>query len=60
MAGNLGYAVKFVIDATRTFDHPDADGVMIPAADIARVTAANLNGEFATIVTAQQLIDASV
>jgi nicotinamidase-related amidase len=59
MAGNLGYAVEFVIDATRTFDHPDADGVMIPADDMSRVTAANLNGEFATIVNAQQVIDAS-
>jgi len=57
MAGNLGYTVEFVIDATRTFDHPDADGVMIPAADISRVTAANLNGEFATIVTTQRVID---
>ena len=56
MAGNLGYTVEFVLDATRTFDHPDADGVMISADEIARVTAANLNGEFAAIVTTKQIL----
>lgn len=58
MAGNLGYRTLFVLDATYTFDRQDLDGVMIPAEEIARVTAANLQGEFATVVTTAELTDA--
>jgi nicotinamidase-related amidase len=50
MAGNLGYATTFVIDATHTFDRRAPDGEIIPAELISRVTAANLDGEFATVV----------
>ena len=46
MGGNLGYDVRFVIDATCTFDHNGFDADLL-----ARVTAANLDGEFATVVT---------
>ncbi|MEG2887308.1 MAG: isochorismatase family protein, partial [Aurantimicrobium sp.] len=49
MGGNLGYDVTFVLDATATFDKTDMDGEVIPADQIARTTAANLNGEFATV-----------
>jgi nicotinamidase-related amidase len=48
--GNLGYAVDFVIDATATFDREGPDGVRWDAETLARVTAANLHGEFATVV----------
>ncbi len=48
MAGNLGYNVHFVLDATHTFDRSDAEGV-IPAELVARVTAASLDEEFATV-----------
>jgi nicotinamidase-related amidase len=51
MGGNLGYDVRFVIDATCTFDHTGPDGETFPADLLARVTAANLDGEFATVVT---------
>ena len=51
MGGNLGYDVSFVIDATATFDHVGPDGETYPADLLARVTAANLDGEFATVVT---------
>ena len=57
MAGNLGYDVTFVIDATHTFDRVAPDGAVIPAEEIARVTAANLHGEFATVVTTQQVLE---
>ena len=50
MGGNLGYDVRFVIDATTTFDHTGPDGETYPAELLARVTAANLDGEFATVV----------
>lgn len=51
MGGNLGYDVRFVIDATATFDHTGPDGETYEADLLARVTAANLDGEFATVVT---------
>ncbi len=56
MAGNLGYDVEFVLDATRTFDQTALDGSTIPADTVAAVTAANLNGEFATIVSTAELL----
>ena len=56
MAGNLGYDVTFVIDATHTFDRPAPDGSVITAEEISRVTAANLHGEFATVVTTPSVL----
>lgn len=56
MAGNLGYDVDFAIDATRTFDHPALDGTVIPAEQVAKMTAANLNGEFATVLTTTEVL----
>lgn len=58
MAGNLGYDVTFVIDATHTFDRTAPDGSVIPAEEIARVTAANLHGEFATVRTTADVLGA--
>lgn len=55
MAGNLGYDVTFVIDATHTFDRVAPDGAVIPAEEISRVTAANLHGEFATVVSTRDV-----
>lgn len=49
MGGNLGYDVTFVLDATHTFDKKDVEGNVIPAEEVARMTAANLHGEFATV-----------
>lgn len=51
MAGNLGYDVDFVLDATRAFDMVDLDGHTIAADQVARMTAANLDGEFAHVVS---------
>jgi nicotinamidase-related amidase len=56
MAGNLGYATTFVLDATHTFDRRALDGTTIPAEEVSRVTAANLDGEFATVVTTAALL----
>ncbi|WP_028066359.1 cysteine hydrolase family protein [Solirubrobacter soli] len=54
MGGNLGYDVRFVIDATHTFDRGD-----LTADQIFHTTAVNLDGEFATVVaTAEVLKDA--
>ena len=56
VGGNLGYDVRFVIDATHTFDRASPDGEVIPAETIAKVTATNLHGEFATVVTTQEAL----
>ena len=58
MAGNLGYDVTFVIDATPTFARTAPDGSVIPAEEIARVTAANLHGEFASVRTTSDVVGA--
>ena len=39
VGGNLGYDVRFVLDATHTFDRPDPSGEIVPAELIARVSA---------------------
>ena len=56
VGGNLGHDVLFAIDATHTFDRPHPDGDVVPAAEVARVTAANLHGEFATVVSTADLL----
>jgi nicotinamidase-related amidase len=58
MAGNLGYDVAFVIDATAAFDRMAPDGTVIAAELLRQVTAANLAGEFATVVTTAEMIGA--
>ena len=58
MAGNLGYDVDFVIDATHTFDRVGPDGKQHRAASISAMTAVNLHGEFATVVRTADLVDA--
>jgi nicotinamidase-related amidase len=56
MAGNLGYETLFVLDATHTFDRAGPDGMVLSADELARATATNLRGEFATIVDTADLI----
>jgi nicotinamidase-related amidase len=58
MAGNLGYETLFVLDATHAFDRAGPDGVTLSADELARVTAANLHGEFATVTDTAQTIEA--
>jgi nicotinamidase-related amidase len=57
MAGNLGFRTLFALDATHAFDRRALDGAVIPADEISRVTAANLEGEFATVVSTAALLD---
>ena len=51
IGSDLGYDVWFVLDATHTFDIAAADGEVVPADAIARMTAINLQDEFAEVVT---------
>ncbi|MDQ3742420.1 MAG: cysteine hydrolase [Actinomycetota bacterium] len=53
MGANMGYEVDFVIDATHTFDRGGFD-----ADTLSRVTAVNLDGEFATVVTTAAILGA--
>jgi nicotinamidase-related amidase len=60
MGGNLGFDVAFALDATYTFDLPDPiAGGCIDADTLARVTAANLQDEFAQVVSTDDLIGGS-
>ena len=57
MAGNLGYTTTFVIDATDAFDLTHADGSITVASEVMRMTAANLDGEFAAVVTTNKALE---
>jgi nicotinamidase-related amidase len=54
MGGNLGYDVTFVHDATHSFDRGD-----LTAEQIWHTTAVNLDGEFATVVSTADVVDAA-
>jgi nicotinamidase-related amidase len=56
VGGDLGYRVLFVLDATYTFDETTAAGVRVTADEFARVTAANLDGHFATVLSTAQVL----
>ncbi|MCK1715858.1 MULTISPECIES: cysteine hydrolase family protein [unclassified Bradyrhizobium] len=58
MAGNLGFDTRLVRDATWTFDRVGPDGEKHPAEEIHAMTLSNLNGEFARIVTTDDVIAA--
>jgi nicotinamidase-related amidase len=57
-AGNLGYRTLFALDATHTFDRTGPDGVVVPAEQLARITAVNLHDEFAEVVSTAELVAA--
>ena len=56
VGANLGHRVLFALDATHSFDRTGPDGEVVPAELLARVTSANLHGEFATVVRTQELL----
>jgi nicotinamidase-related amidase len=56
MVGNLGFDARLVRDATWTFDRVGPDGDAHSAEEIHAMTLANLNGEFARIVSAAEAI----
>ena len=49
MAGNLGFDVILVDDATATNDRSGPDGVVYPAEQVHRLALASLHGEFARV-----------
>jgi nicotinamidase-related amidase len=57
VGGDLGYDIDYVLDATHTFDEAAHDGgEPIPADVLARVTAANLDGHFARVVSTADVL----
>ncbi len=57
MAGNLGFNVKLVSDATATFDREGPDGSYFSAEQMHQVNLASLNGEFCTVVKTRELLE---
>lgn len=58
MAGNLDFRVLFVADATATFDRTDRQGQPVSAEQIHEMTLTNLYGEFAEVVSSQDVLSA--
>lgn len=57
MAGNLGFNVTLVSDATATFDRIGVDGTHYTADQIHDIHLASLNGEFCTVLTCQEVLE---
>ena len=56
MAGNYGFNVTLVSDATATFDRTGEDGVHYTADQIHNIHLASLNGEFCTVKTTDEVL----
>lgn len=59
MAGNLGFAVTVVEDATATFERRGADGAHYSAELMHGAALASLHGEFATVRSARDVLAAA-
>lgn len=56
MAGNLGFEVTLVSDATATFNRCSHDGVHFSADEIHQIHLASLNGEFCEVQTTVEVL----
>ncbi len=56
MAGNLGFNVTLVSDATATFDRQGYDGVQYSADDIHKISLVSLDGEFCTVRSTEEVL----
>lgn len=56
MAGNLGFATIVVSDATATFGRRDFEGRWRSADEVHAMSLANLDGEYATVVDAGEVL----
>lgn len=59
MAGNLGFSTWLAGDATATFDRIGPDGVAYTAEQIHAISLSDLHGEFATVVSTDQILEAA-
>jgi nicotinamidase-related amidase len=58
MAGNLGFTTIVVSDATTTFARPDFNGVLRSAEEVHAMSLANLQDEYAAIMTTAEVLAA--
>lgn len=56
MAGNLDYNTILIADATATFDRTGINGDFFTAEVIHRTSLASLNGEFAEVISTEELL----
>ncbi len=56
MAGNLGFTTYVVEDATAAFDRASLDGSMRAAADVHAAALSDLSGEFAAVVSTEDIL----
>jgi nicotinamidase-related amidase len=56
-AGNLGFQTNVVSDATFAFDKIDYAGTLRGAAEVHAMSLANLDGEYARIVSTQEILN---
>lgn len=56
MAGNFGFKTYLLSDATATFDRVGISGEVYPAEQVHHMSLANLNDEFATVLTTADLL----
>ena len=57
-AGNLGFAAWVAEDACFTFDKADYFGTLRTAEEVHGMSLGNLDGEYATVVSAAQILKA--
>ena len=56
MGSNLGFEITVISDATAAFKQMGADGQEFSAETVHQVSLANLNGEFARVITTEDLL----
>lgn len=56
MAGNLGFDVYLVSDATATVDKRDLEGRFWPAEEVHALSLANMHGEYATVISTDEAL----
>lgn len=57
MAGNLGFTTWVIADGTATFGRRDYEGRWRTAAEVQAMSLANLDGEYAGILTTTEALD---
>jgi len=58
MAGNLGYRVTLVSDATAAYERMGVDGRLYSPDEVHQVNLACLNGEFCSVLATDQVLEA--
>lgn len=57
MSGNLGFQTFVASDATATFGRPDFAGCWRTADEVHAMSLANLDGEYATVLSVREIVD---